>query len=237
MKTKHAVTQIKAAGDGLEPGQFTGYAAVFGNVDSTGDSIVKGAFANTLTTKSTFPVYWSHGVNDPDMNIGKTLEIREDDHGLFVKVQLDLESAKGAQVHKLIKEGRVSQMSFMYDVIKHAQVGGGKYDGGYTELQELKLHEVSVVAVGANQETELLAVKSSTSPATVDHLRTAYKALGDLLAAIPEDVTPSPKSSDVEAPEAPAEDPVAAKSRKDAYANLALLDASIDAPTKSKEIA
>lgn len=168
MKLKTSPVTIKAAGvdDGLEEGQFTGYASVFGNKDSYGDVVVKGAFAESLTAYGEkgagVPAYWSHQMQDPDMNIGKTVEAYEDDHGLFVKVQLDLETAKGQQVHRLIKDGRVSQMSFAYDVLEGAWVdekdAAGNYKGHY-ELRKMKLHEVSVVPVGANQETELLAVK------------------------------------------------------------------------------
>ena len=46
----HAAFKIKAAGpdDGLDEGVFTGYASVFGNVDSYGDIVEPGAFKDTL---------------------------------------------------------------------------------------------------------------------------------------------------------------------------------------------
>lgn len=165
---KHINTRIKSAedapddnaGDVTDEGVFTGYASVFGNTDSYGEVVVKGAFAESLEAQPVFPVYWSHQMSDPMMNIGKTLEISEDDHGLFVKAQLDLETPMGAQVHRLIKDGRVNQMSFAFDVedFKQAKSADGGED--IVELHKLKLHEVSVVQVGANQATELLDVKS-----------------------------------------------------------------------------
>lgn len=163
MRTKLFDVKIKAAGDDLSPGQFTGYAAVFGNIDSYGDVILRGAFAETLTTDYAdgvgVPCYWAHQMNNPHMNIGSTVEAREDGHGLFVKVQLDLDTETGAQVHRLIEQGRVRQMSFAFDV---EDGGWGERDGEPVyELRKLKLHEVSVVPVGANQETELLAVKAA----------------------------------------------------------------------------
>lgn len=159
---KHINTQIKSAPDEAsvsDEGVFTGYASVFGNTDSYGEVVVKGAFADSLESQEAFPVYWSHQMSDPMMNIGKTLEIYEDDHGLFVKAQLDLETTMGAQVHRLIKDGRVNQMSFAFDVedFKQAKSADGGED--VIELHKLKLHEVSVVQVGANQATELLDVK------------------------------------------------------------------------------
>lgn len=178
VSTKHINTQIKAAEPDAPEGTFTGYASVFGNVDSYGEVVKAGAFAESLKAQSDYPVYWSHQMSDPMMNIGKTLEIREDDHGLFVKAQLDLDTPMGAQVHRLIKDGRVGQMSFAFDVEEYAPVKS-KELGDHVELQRLKLHEVSVVQVGANQATELLDVKARVAQVKADHVVT--KADGDKL--------------------------------------------------------
>lgn len=234
-KTKATLAELKADGVGLSEGQFIGYASVFGNKDSYGDVVAKGAFESTISDRQ-FPIYWQHRTDDPDLNIGKTVEIREDDHGLLVKGQLDLDSAKGAQVHRLIKEGRVSQMSFMYDVVKQAEVDGGPWNGGHMELQELKLHEVSIVPVGANQETELIAVKNGEGSGhaarlDVSEIRKAYEALGVIVGALKEsddsDVSgEEPKSGKAEEPETvKAEDHTEVKARKDPDAALALIKA------------
>lgn len=168
---KHINTRIKS--DEGEPavteeGVFTGYASVFGNTDSYGEVVVKGAFAESLEAQDAFPVYWSHQMSDPMMNIGKTLEIYEDDHGLFVKGQLDLDSPMGAQVYRLIKDGRVNQMSFAFDVEDFKQAKSADGGDDVIELHKLKLHEVSVVQVGANQATELLDVKSRVEHVKAD---------------------------------------------------------------------
>lgn len=168
---KHINTRIKS--DEGEPavteeGVFTGYASVFGNTDSYGEVVVKGAFAESLESQDAFPVYWSHQMSDPMMNIGKTLEIYEDDHGLFVKGQLDLDSPMGAQVYRLIKDGRVNQMSFAFDVEDFKQAKSAEGGDDVIELRKLKLHEVSVVQVGANQATELLDVKSRVEHVKAD---------------------------------------------------------------------
>ena len=147
-RTKHLTVPIKVAGDGLAEGQFTGYAAVFGNKDSYGDVIVKGAFEESLGTYrengAGIACYWSHQMSDPEMCIGETVEAHEDDRGLFVKVQLDLDTVKGAQVYRLIKAGRVNQMSFAYDIEDYAFAHDDE-KGEFLELRRLKLHEVSVV--------------------------------------------------------------------------------------------
>ncbi|WP_174518131.1 HK97 family phage prohead protease, partial [Mycobacteroides abscessus] len=72
-----------------------------------------------------------------------------------------------AQTYRLLKSGRVNQMSFAYRVVDGAYVqpeGEDKtWRDAYYELRELELYEVSIVPIGANQETEILAVKAATS--------------------------------------------------------------------------
>lgn len=175
VRTKQFDLDVKALDAGLlEEGEFIGYASVFDNVDSYGDVIRKGAFSESLASfgddGAGIPCYWGHRMDDPMMNIGQTVSAVEDNHGLKVHVRLDLDTEQGRQVHRLIKQGRVRQMSFAYDVIDGsiADVDGASV----YELRKLRLHEVSVVPIGANQQTELLAVKTAlvveASPETGD---------------------------------------------------------------------
>jgi len=165
---KTAAVQIKAGpADGLAEGQFIAYASVFGNVDSYGDVVMPGAFTDTLAewaqSKSELPVLWGHDMFDPFSNIGNVTEAVQDEKGLKVTAQLDLESPKAAQVYRLLKGRRVNQMSFAYDVLDGGSVTetvDGE-DSTHYELRKLKLYEVSVVPLGANQETEILAVKAA----------------------------------------------------------------------------
>lgn len=193
MRTKQVTVQLKADGDALADGQFTGYASVFDNKDSYGDVIRKGAFLESLAAYgakgSGIPCYWSHQMSNPLMCIGETVEAHEDDRGLFVKVQLDLDTEMGAQVHRLIKAGRVNQMSFAYDIEDYAFAHDDEL-GEYFELRKLKIHEVSVVQVGANQETELLDVKDRLArmkdvpPTGEDALRQAAGLIDGVLKAL-----------------------------------------------------
>ena len=160
MKTKKLDLKIDRIGakDNLTAGQFTGYASVFGNVDSVGDKIIKGAFSESLKEFGNggagIPCYWCHETSDPEMNLGTTLEATEDEHGLFVKVQLDLDNPKAAYAYKLLKEQRVRQMSFAY------QVTDGENRKDCFEITGCKIFEVSIVPVGANQATSIESVKA-----------------------------------------------------------------------------
>lgn len=162
MLTKTVPIEVKAGpDDGLKEGEFIAYASVFGNKDSYGDVVMPGAFAKTLTewvkSGDMIPVLFAHNMSDPDFNIGGILKAEEDAVGLKVHNQLDLENPKALQTYRLLKGRRIRQMSFAYDEIDS---GPAVHDGeNVWELRELKLYEVSVVTVGANQETEILAVK------------------------------------------------------------------------------
>jgi HK97 family phage prohead protease len=163
-KTRPA--QIKAAGedDGLEEGQFRALVSVFGNVDSYGDRVMPGAFSKTLAEWAELgdpiPIYWSHQMADPDMNIGYVVSAEETENGLEVLGQLDVGegSPKAAQARMLMQKRRVSQFSFAYDVLDQEEVDG------VNELRELKLYEVGPTPIGANDQTELLAVKATALP-------------------------------------------------------------------------
>ena len=200
---KNAAVQVKAAGpdDGLQDGQFKALVSVFNNVDSVGDKVMPGAFTKTLEEWSasglSIPVYWSHRMDDPDMNIGYVIEAEETSDGLEVLGQLDVEddaSPKAKQAYRLMKGRRVTQWSFAYDVVDSSDCDG------FTALNELKLYEVSTTPIGANQQTELLAVKAddllvkvgrtlsskneSTLRAAVESLDSAAKSIKNVLAAL-----------------------------------------------------
>lgn len=231
MLTKSAPVRVKAVGedDGLEAGVFEAIVSVFGNVDSYGDRVLKGAFADTLeewaASGDPIPVYWSHRMDDPDYNLGHVLEAEERDEGLWVKAQLDLESPKAAQTYRLLKGRRVTQFSFAYEVqaytIKSEQGVGEVWD-----LEKLKLYEVGPTPVGVNQETELLTVKAAghsagrialdikagrvLSSKNESELREAHDAIGRVLAALdPVDdgkASATPAGKDEEPPAAKSED-------------------------------
>ncbi|UOE45480.1 HK97 family phage prohead protease [Agromyces larvae] len=164
MLTKTIELELKTIGEAGD-GRFTAYASVFDVVDSYGDMVVKGAFTDSLARFGSkgagIPLYWRHRMDDPFMLIGQTLEAKEDGHGLWVDCEL-LDTNNAKQVHALLKARLVRQMSFSYGIVEAAWVDRKPEDGGsYYELRKLDLHEVSVAPVGANQETEILAVKSA----------------------------------------------------------------------------
>lgn len=182
MKTKHLSLQVKSAD--LEEGTISGYASVFGNVDSYGDIVVKGAFSKSIEkiekTGKVISVFYGHNMEDPRANIGRVIELREDNHGLFFKAQLDLSGdTYGRLVYGQLGDGRLDSLSFGFSVLN-----GANTEAGY-ELRELELYEISVVPVPANQEALITEVKAgrAISAKNMDLIRRAYEALGELLDA------------------------------------------------------
>lgn len=203
MLTKNATVTVKAGpDDGLKEGQFVAYASVFGNKDSYGDVVMPGAFAKTLAewkkSGDVIPLLFGHNMSDPDYNLGGVVEAEEDNVGLKIIGEFDLENPKSVQSYRLLKGRRIRQMSFAYDEIDS---GPAVHDGDQVwELRELKLYEVSIVTVGANQETEILAVKQVPAVAeramrdikagrvlsakNEGELREAHEAIGRVLSAL-----------------------------------------------------
>jgi len=168
MPCKDVTYKIKSVGpaDGLAEGEFTAYASVFGNVDSYGDVVEPGAFTKTLEDWGSrgypIPLLWGHDTSNPDHNVGEVQKAEQDDHGLLIKGAIDLEGPKGPQVYRLVKGRRVNNMSFAYDIVDATEKDGLQY------LKELALHEVSIVPLGANAETEILAVKAGQVAASLE---------------------------------------------------------------------
>lgn len=162
--TKACSIQVKAS-DG-DQGIVEAIAATY-DKDSVGDKIVPGAFEKTLkewdASGRKIPFIFAHKHDDPNAYIGTVLEAKETDAGLWVKAQLDMDDPAAAKVFRLMKDGRVNQLSFAYKVEEGAFVQKKDDDGGdaYYELRELKLYEAGPCLVGANQNTTVLGAKSN----------------------------------------------------------------------------
>lgn len=147
MEHKALPIEVKADGD---EGEITGYGAFFGNIDSYGDRIVKGAFADTL--KERMPkMLWQHDMWEP---IGKWTEAVEDEKGLLLKGKLTMGSARGRDAYALIKDGALDGLSIGFRTKSDEMVDNVR------ELREIDLYEVSIVTIGANSKALIETVKS-----------------------------------------------------------------------------
>jgi HK97 family phage prohead protease len=133
-------------------GEITGYGAIFDNVDRGGDVIKKGAFAKTISENGgSVIMVANHDQNKP---IGRVTEMKEDATGLLFKGYLS-KTDRAQEYKQLMKDGVVDSFSIGYAVVK-----GDRNDHGGRDLAELKLFEISPVAIPMNPEAKLLEVKN-----------------------------------------------------------------------------
>lgn len=142
--------QIKATGDS---GTFEGYGSVFGNVDEYNEIVVPGAFRQSLAEMGLPSMLWQHHSDEP---MGIYTDVHEDDTGLFVRGEINLEVQKGKEAYSLLKQGALKGLSIGFRSVKR------EYDEetGIMRLLQLKLYEVSLVTFPANRLATVDTVKS-----------------------------------------------------------------------------
>lgn len=158
---------VKFASNGAKEGTFSGYGSIFGNVDSHGDVIEKGAFTRTLQdskTKGKLPkMLLQHGgfygPVDDMLPIGKWTSMEENSKGLKVEGELfGLNTDRGALIYEGMKSGELDGLSIGYRPKKF--VMGTKPSEPYRTLQDVDLLEVSVVLWGSNDKALVNQVKA-----------------------------------------------------------------------------
>lgn len=162
--------EVKFATDDVDvkTGEFSGYGAVFGNVDSHGDVIAPGAFNETLSEwsiKGRLPsMKLMHGTalnpfNGDDLPLGKWQEMREDSRGLFVKGKLSgIDTDFGKRIYSLMKDGALDGLSIGYRAKRFSKGSGA--NGAKRILESVHLGEVSLVDSPSNGASRVSAIKS-----------------------------------------------------------------------------
>jgi HK97 family phage prohead protease len=144
--------EVKAAD---EAGNFEGYAAVFENVDLGDDVIVKGAFTSVKTTRNgklKLALY-----HDLTRLVG-TADFNQDDHGLYVKGQVNLKVSYARDAYELMKDGSLDSMSIGFNTLEaDFQQRAGRQ---VRVIKSAELWEASFVPFGMNPDAQVLSVKS-----------------------------------------------------------------------------
>ena len=140
---------------------ISGYASVFGNKDKAGDILIKGCFSKSIQDRGPesaandkIIVLWMHDMNEP---IGRLTVLYEDDKGLYFEAPID-DVPRGNQAIKQLESGTLNQFSIGYQYVWENCEYDAEKDAFM--VKEVKLHEISVVSVGCNGETEYLGLKS-----------------------------------------------------------------------------
>ncbi len=170
-----------AADDGAQAMSFTGYGAVFGNVDSYGDVIEAGAFSKFLADVKSGNQPWpamlsQHGgwqMSAEDITpIGVWTDFAEDGHGLKVTGQL-ADTPRGLEMYKLMKMSprpAIDGMSIGY--IAKEWEPRSKPEDPKRKLKRIDLIEVSIVTRPANGKARVESVKNDWTERDFERLLT-----------------------------------------------------------------
>jgi uncharacterized protein len=171
MIERRDIRLIETKASGETPGRFSGYGAVFGNVDATGDVIQAGAFAETLgewkQRAKWPPMLLQHGGGvfgggaEDMLPVGEWLDMEENRRGLKVDGQLfALGTEKGQYIYEGLKAGVLDGLSIGFQT--RESVTGTRAGEPDRILTNLDLWEVSIVTFPANPKARVTAVKALT---------------------------------------------------------------------------
>lgn len=163
--------ELKFANDGADAAAmtFTGYGAVFGNVDAGGDLIEPGAFAAFLADvkagRQPWPAMMSQhggmGFTAEDLTpIGVWTDFAEDGHGLKVAGQF-ADTPRGREMYTLMKmtpRPAIDGLSIGY-IVKEA-IPRSTPDEPRRRIKRIDLVEVSPVTRPMNGKARVTGIKS-----------------------------------------------------------------------------
>jgi len=138
---------FKAATGDDKKCRIKGYASTFGNTDRYGDIISPVAFDASIKEYMTNPVLLINHDNNTKAVLGHVEVLKIDEKGLYIEAVLTEAPDNASDIIK-IKEGSLKAFSI-----------GGYFDYIENVITKVRLYEISVVAIPANQAA-LFEVKS-----------------------------------------------------------------------------
>ena len=154
MKYLNRPLEIKAVN---QDGLFSGYASVFEEIDSYRDIVKRGAFEKTLADTESkgraVPILWQHDDSKP---IGVYTSLKEDERGLYVEGQLNMDVQQAREALSLLKQKALSGISIGYNSVRYDT----DVKSGVRRLYELKLFEASLVTFPACDSARVTDVKT-----------------------------------------------------------------------------
>ncbi len=142
-----------------DPVEFEGYGSVWGRVDSYGDTVIKGAFGDSLKARRPMMLFG----HNPGRVPGKWISAAENDQGLQLKGQLTPGHSEASDIGASLKHGALNGLSIGgYTTDWEPQKSGGRV------IKVFDLYEVSIVSMPAEQEARIdsTSVKAMIDTAT-----------------------------------------------------------------------
>ena len=155
METLSVPFEIKADS---KAGKFSGYGAVFDNVDYGDDIILPDAFKSVRKTNDgMLRIALNHNLRQL---IGKA-NFTQDDRGLHIDGQINMDVSYAKDAYHLMKDGTLDGMSVGFNILKGGSDWREGEDGQVIRvISKAELWEVSVVPFGMNPEALIDNVKS-----------------------------------------------------------------------------
>ena len=155
MKTKSlAFGDVEVKFDANVKGRFTGYASKFNGVDAYGDTIMPGAYKDTIENRQRpVALRWNHY----GPIIGKWWSMKEDEVGLLVEGELTLGHSVADDAYALLKHEAIDGLSIGYRVDEDSV---HEKEDGTRLLTKIDLVEISVVESPADLGARIGEIKS-----------------------------------------------------------------------------
>ncbi|QHI99357.1 HK97 family phage prohead protease [Xylophilus rhododendri] len=149
-----APIEIKSADD---DGTFTGYAAVFGNIDLGYDVIEPGAFKSAKTTRDgMLRIAIGHNLTQ----LAGKAKFEQDDHGLRVEAKLSLGVSYVRDNYQLMKDGVLDGLSVGFNILRDGADYEERSGKHVRVIKAAELWEFSLVPFGMNPAALVDSVKS-----------------------------------------------------------------------------
>lgn len=164
-QTRSLQTELKTRADEGDDLVIEGYFAVFNRQTELWrgafEEISPGAFDSTLGNDiralANHETMFVLGRNKAG-----TLELRADSHGLWGRIKINPDDADAMNLYARVKRGDVDQCSFGFNIVREET--DWRDDGTVKwTIQEIDLHEVSVVTFPAYEDTGVQARKAEVA--------------------------------------------------------------------------
>lgn len=138
-------------------GAFSGYASIFGNLDSKNDIIMPGAYDDVLKSGDPVAVYVNHGWLRGDLPVGAWDGLKQDTKGLFGDASLVMQMPSAVNAYWAMKSNLVNGLSIGF--LPDPAATERKSDGTRVIHRVKVLKEISIVTDPANDATRIVSVK------------------------------------------------------------------------------
>jgi len=171
-------TSLPVADVDESKGIVTLYASAFGNVDSDGDIIEKGAFSKTIqergpqSPRPRIKHLFQHDRYNP---IGTPITMVQDENGLLIDSKVS--DIRDGDYLKLYRDGVITEHSIGFEIIKSEMAENKEYQ----MIKEVKLWEYSSVTWGANENTPVVGMKSEMKAEVASELLGRLSKLNNVL--------------------------------------------------------